>query len=193
MSPQAGDFLLEAVMSDEAPEANQEADIDQTVPTDFLSCGVVTRSTPGSYDYIVSIPGRSRVVCRQVDSAIGRPFGVSGISILLENTPVLIWLPAQDANYGFILGAVPSMIQGQQQIEKIRTSPLLMHLLNQSAYVIQGKGFDDIAKTREVAEVLDKAPGTICLVLPKGVPVWRSTRNLPLVRIISPSFRKNTT
>jgi hypothetical protein len=111
-------------------DTNVEADDKQTAPVDFLACGVVTRSTPGTYDYVVSIPGRARVVCRQIDAAIGRPFGASGISVLMENTPVLVWMPSSDANYGFILGAVPSIIQGKQQIEKIRTSPLLMYLLN---------------------------------------------------------------
>jgi hypothetical protein len=115
---------------EEAPDPNTEADDEQTIKTDFLACGTITRATPGTYDYIVSIPGRARLVCRQIDSALAKPLGVSGISMLLENTPVLVWIPTSDANYGFILGAVPSVVQGAQQIEKIRTSPLLMHLLN---------------------------------------------------------------
>lgn len=115
---------------EEAPDPNTEADEEQTVRTDFLVCGTVTRSTPGTYDYIVSVPGRARLVCRQVESALAKPLGVSNINMLLENTPVLVWVPAADSNFGFILGAVPSIVQGKQQIEKIRTSPLLMHLLN---------------------------------------------------------------
>jgi hypothetical protein len=115
---------------EEAPDPNTEADDKQTVRTDFLVCGTITRATPGTYDYIVSVPGRARLVCRQIDSALAKPLGVSGINVLLENTPVLVWVPASDSNYGFILGAVPSIVQGKQQIEKIRTSPLLMHLLN---------------------------------------------------------------
>lgn len=114
----------------EAPDPNTEADERQALPTDFLVCGTITRATPGTYDYIVSIPERPRLVCRQIDSALAKPLGVSGINVLLENTPVLVWVPSADANYGFILGAVPSIVQGKQQIEKIRTSPLLTHWLN---------------------------------------------------------------
>ena len=91
---------------------------------DSITFGTIVRATPGTYDYIVSVPGRSRVVARMLDEALGRPLGVSGFGILLENTPVLIWLPDNTSDYGYIIGAIPSVTQGVPSAAQIQTSPL---------------------------------------------------------------------
>jgi len=97
---------------------------------DAIALGVVVRATPGTYDYIVRVPGRARVIARALDEALGRPLGVSGFSLLLENTPVLVWLPDNTSDYGYILGAVPSVTQGAPSAAQIQTSPLLAYLLS---------------------------------------------------------------
>jgi len=96
----------------------------------IIEIGTVVRATPGTYDYIVSVPGRARIVARALDEVLGRPFGVSGFSMLLENTPVLVWIPSDDSTYGCIIGAIPSVTQGKPTVAQIQTSPLLAYLLS---------------------------------------------------------------
>lgn len=75
----------------------------------------------------------------------------------------------------------------QVRISAVR-SAVLAHLDAGSLFYIQGKEFDSLAKTKEIAQVLGKVEGTgdVCLVLTPGSNAWRSSRNLPMVRLIGP-------
>ena len=75
----------------------------------------------------------------------------------------------------------------QVRISAVR-SAVLAHLESESLFYIQGKEFDSLEKTKAIAEVLGKIEGTgdVCLVLTPGTNSWRSSRNLPMVRLISP-------
>ena len=48
--------------------------------------------------------------------------------------------------------------------------------------------FDSMEKTKSIAQVLGVLEGTgdVCLVLTRGTNAWRSSRNLPMVRLITP-------
>lgn len=67
-------------------------------------------------------------------------------------------------------------------------SAVLAHIQSESVFCIQGKGFEDFSKTREVAAVLDtiEGRGRICLVLPSGTLAWRACSNIAMLRVISP-------
>ncbi|MCH7472282.1 50S ribosomal protein L4, partial [bacterium] len=83
-------------------------------------------------------------------------------------------------------------LQHKKLNKKVRRSALnsavLWHVQNDSAFRIDGKDFDGMAKTKEVAQVLDGIPGTgqICLVLSRDCAAWRSSRNLAMVRLLAP-------
>lgn len=66
-------------------------------------------------------------------------------------------------------------------------SAVLLHLVSESAFVIQGQDFNEIAKTKEVAAILGKISAfePICLVTGKDAPVRRSAGNIWNVRVIS--------
>jgi len=66
-------------------------------------------------------------------------------------------------------------------------SAVLWHIENGSAFVIKGKDFPSTEKTKAVAAALDNMPGTVCLVLNEDTPVWRASRNLPYVRLVTPA------
>jgi large subunit ribosomal protein L4 len=67
-------------------------------------------------------------------------------------------------------------------------SAVFHHVSQGSAYVVQGKDFDDIDKTKEVAAILGGIPGgQISLVLRRGSAVWRSCRNIWNVRLLAPT------
>lgn len=74
--------------------------------------------------------------------------------------------------------------------KKVRVSALrsavLSHVLDESAYSVSSKKFDEFAKTREVAEVLAELPGSITLVVPEDARVWLAARNLVMVRLTTP-------
>jgi large subunit ribosomal protein L4 len=68
-------------------------------------------------------------------------------------------------------------------------SAVLWHVQQGSAYFVEGADFDALPKTKQVSMILDTIPGTggdICLVLHKSALVWRSSRNLAGVRLITP-------
>lgn len=67
-------------------------------------------------------------------------------------------------------------------------SAVLWHIQQGSAYVVNGADFDGLLKTREVALVLNEITsfGTISLVLKRGAPAWRSSRNIWNVRLLTP-------
>ncbi len=75
----------------------------------------------------------------------------------------------------------------QVRISAVR-SAVLAHIESESLFCIQGKEFESLEKTKAVAEVLGKIEGTgdVCLILTPGTNAWRSCRNLPMVRLISP-------
>lgn len=84
-------------------------------------------------------------------------------------------------------------LQVKRLNKRIRVSALrsavLWHVQQGSAYYVEGADFDTLPKTKQVAMLLDTIPGTggdICLVLHKGALVWRSSRNLAGVRLITP-------
>jgi large subunit ribosomal protein L4 len=67
-------------------------------------------------------------------------------------------------------------------------SAVLWHVQNGSAFMIPGKEFDGILKTKEVAQVIEAVGegGTVALVVAKDSSVWRSARNMPLVQVLGP-------
>ena len=69
-------------------------------------------------------------------------------------------------------------------------SAVLLHMLGESAHVIQGKDFDTIAKTKQVAEMLAKVSEfeTISLVISRDNPVWKAARNIWNLRVMEPEF-----
>jgi large subunit ribosomal protein L4 len=69
----------------------------------------------------------------------------------------------------------------QIRISALR-SAVLAHIKDDSCFVIDGKDFEQIMKTKDVAAQLVSLPGSISLVIPQDVPVWRSSRNLMMVR-----------
>jgi large subunit ribosomal protein L4 len=68
-------------------------------------------------------------------------------------------------------------------------SAVLWHVQNGSAYYIDGNDFDTLAKTKQVAEILENIGegGKVTLVLSEGSSVWKSARNLPLVSVVRPT------
>ena len=73
------------------------------------------------------------------------------------------------------------------RISAMRSS-VLAHVLGGTAYCLQGKEFEDAAKTREVfAEVASLlADGQVCLVLPADVGAWRAGRNIYGLAMLQP-------
>jgi large subunit ribosomal protein L4 len=66
-------------------------------------------------------------------------------------------------------------------------SAVLHHINSDSAFVIQGKDFDGLARTKEVNGVLSTVEArTMILVLMNDHPVWLGARNLPFVRPVTP-------
>lgn len=66
-------------------------------------------------------------------------------------------------------------------------SAVLHHINSDSAFVIQGKDFDTLARTKEVNGVLSTVEArTMILVLMHDHPVWLGARNLPFVRPVTP-------
>jgi large subunit ribosomal protein L4 len=84
-------------------------------------------------------------------------------------------------------------LQHKRLNKRVRISALrsavLWHIQQGSAYYIDGADFNTLPKTKQVAAVLNSIPGgnsDICLVLSKNSLVWRSTRNIGGVRLITP-------
>jgi large subunit ribosomal protein L4 len=77
--------------------------------------------------------------------------------------------------------------------KKVRRSALhsavLLHVLNESAHVIQGKDFEELVKTKDVVQVISKITQseTILLVTDRNLPVWKASRNIWNVRLITSS------
>jgi large subunit ribosomal protein L4 len=69
-------------------------------------------------------------------------------------------------------------------------SAVKLHLDNKSAFVLGGAGFKEIAKTKEVHELLVGKCGyePVLLVLDEGNILWRAARNLGYARIVKPEF-----
>jgi large subunit ribosomal protein L4 len=67
-------------------------------------------------------------------------------------------------------------------------SAVLWHIQQGSAYYVEGADFEQFAKTKQVAQLLDSVPGTgkLCLVLPRKSVIWRSSRNIGHVVLVSP-------
>ena len=65
-------------------------------------------------------------------------------------------------------------------------SAVLAHIKDGSCFVIKTKGFEELAKTKEVASQLSELAGSIALVIPDGAPVWLASRNLVMVRQMTP-------
>jgi large subunit ribosomal protein L4 len=61
-------------------------------------------------------------------------------------------------------------------------SAVLAHIMDDSCYVMDNKDFEQLLKTKDVAEQLAGLAGSISLVIPQEAPVWRSSRNLLMVR-----------
>jgi large subunit ribosomal protein L4 len=83
-------------------------------------------------------------------------------------------------------------LQRKRLNKRVRISALrsavLWHIQQGSAYYIDGADFNAMPKTKQVAAVLNSIPGgnsDICLVLSKNSLVWRSTRNIGGVRLIT--------
>jgi hypothetical protein len=103
------------------------------VTSDYLAMGWVVRATPCTHDYLVQVPGRTRMICVQLADAMSRLAGTSSIGLLTEGTPVLIWSFSRDSARGVILGALPSVMQGLVAPEAVFQSPVLFYLLSQES------------------------------------------------------------
>ncbi len=93
--------------------------------------------------------------------------------------------------YGGGLAFPPTPRAPRKHLNKqIRVSALrsavLAHIKDESCFVIESKDFEQIAKTKEVAAQLTELAGSITLVIPQDAPVWRSSRNLLMVRQMTP-------
>jgi large subunit ribosomal protein L4 len=72
-------------------------------------------------------------------------------------------------------------INKQVRVSALR-SAVLAHIKDESCYLIESKDFEQCAKTKDVAAQLSELAGSITLVIPQDAPVWRSSRNLLMVR-----------
>lgn len=114
-------------------EANEQANAQQFSKSDYLAVGWIVRATPCTHDYLVQIPGRTRLICTQLADAMTRLAGTAAIDLLTEGTPVLVWAPAGDSARGVILGAFPSVMQGLVDPNSVLQSPVLFYLLSQES------------------------------------------------------------
>ncbi len=79
----------------------------------YFTMGVIIRATPGSYDYLVRTSDKPAIVCRCLEEQLDKVFGTRAMSVLTEQTPVIVYVESVDSRYGFIVGVVPTVFYGK--------------------------------------------------------------------------------
>jgi len=92
---------------------NEAARRDQQPYAGTFVDGVIVRTLPGQYDYLVRVANKTALNCVCGADMVSKIIGVKDASLLTEGTPVLVYVPSHDSRWGVIMCSLPTILQGK--------------------------------------------------------------------------------
>jgi hypothetical protein len=94
---------------------NQKADKELHAPDKgyVFSYGTVIEANPGAYSYVVRTHDHPHLVCRAASDVSARMMGVKDVTIIPEETPVLVGRYKDSEDFGVILQTLPGQPHGE--------------------------------------------------------------------------------
>lgn len=92
---------------------NQSAKQQQDLYTWRFATGLVVRSSPGAYDMLVRLDDTGKEIsCRSAADTVSTIIGAKDMTVIMEGSPVIVFLATKSAEFGLVLGAISPVLHG---------------------------------------------------------------------------------